>query len=144
MTTNDFARLRGAIESELAILDHSISDIKSELRSSSEVNANAFQDPLDCAKGETDLCTRVEIHNHASTKRNGLRAALVRFERGSFGLCVACQEEIDHRRLKAQPEAILCLSCQEFKETGTSHVFHYQPIHKLSNKHQMSDQKVAA
>jgi DnaK suppressor protein len=122
MNTNVLTQLRGKIEFALTTLDHSISEIKSELRSSSEINVNAFQDQSDSAKGETDLSTRVEIHNHSTTKRNRLRAALVRFEHGCFGLCVACEDEIDHRRLKAHPEAIFCVTCQEFKEAGSHYL----------------------
>lgn len=40
-------------------------------------------------------------------------AALERIERGLFGVCVACGEKIGMGRLKAKPEAHLCLRCKQ-------------------------------
>ena len=118
MTTNDLNQFRGTIQTKLVILDRSISEMKTELRSSSEMNPNVFHDPLDCAKGEADLSTRVEIQNHATAKRNNFHKALFRLEQGGFGRCLDCNEKIDYRRIVAQPEAALCFFCQEFKEAA--------------------------
>jgi DnaK suppressor protein len=38
-------------------------------------------------------------------------AALRRLENGEFGICVACGDPIDPRRLDAEPTAIRCLEC---------------------------------
>jgi DnaK suppressor protein len=37
--------------------------------------------------------------------------ALKRLERGDYGVCVKCEEEISPARLKVRPEARLCLRC---------------------------------
>jgi RNA polymerase-binding transcription factor DksA len=37
--------------------------------------------------------------------------ALVRLSRGTYGLCILCDREIEAVRLQALPEADLCLQC---------------------------------
>jgi DnaK suppressor protein len=45
-----------------------------------------------------------------------VRAALARFEQGTYGLCERCGEEIDPARLQALPYAALCMVCQQHLE----------------------------
>lgn len=40
-----------------------------------------------------------------------IRAALSRIEKGDFGVCVRCAEEISAERLEAVPYAPLCRTC---------------------------------
>ncbi len=42
--------------------------------------------------------------------------ALERFERGTYGYCLDCGEEIDYARLKAIPSASLCINCMQRRE----------------------------
>ena len=44
--------------------------------------------------------------------------ALERLKNGSYGLCVACQEEVQVKRLEAVPWARHCIECQEKQEEG--------------------------
>jgi RNA polymerase-binding transcription factor DksA len=48
----------------------------------------------------------------------GIEAALRRLDDGDFGTCSDCRGEIGGARLRAQPYATLCLTCQE-KYDGT-------------------------
>jgi DnaK suppressor protein len=43
-------------------------------------------------------------------------AALLRFERGVYGDCERCGQQIDPARLKALPYATLCMNCQQRTE----------------------------
>lgn len=45
-----------------------------------------------------------------------LRAALARAERGEYGICEECGEDIANQRLAALPDVVTCLSCQEMRE----------------------------
>lgn len=40
-------------------------------------------------------------------------SALARFEKGAYGVCERCGEQIDPARLKALPYATLCMHCQQ-------------------------------
>ncbi|MCX5707283.1 MAG: TraR/DksA family transcriptional regulator [Candidatus Omnitrophica bacterium] len=44
--------------------------------------------------------------------------ALKRIEDGTFGICEDCKSLITKTRLKAVPQARLCVKCQEKKEKG--------------------------
>jgi DnaK suppressor protein len=44
--------------------------------------------------------------------------ALERLKNGSYGLCVACHEDVQVKRLEAVPWARHCIECQEKQEQG--------------------------
>ena len=54
----------------------------------------------------------VSARKYTSTTLQKIASALKRFETQEFGYCRKCEEPIGYRRLKAQPESALCLSCQ--------------------------------
>jgi DnaK suppressor protein len=45
-------------------------------------------------------------------------AALARIESGEYGICASCDEPIDGDRLRALPEAALCVACAEPSPTS--------------------------
>ncbi len=47
-----------------------------------------------------------------------VQEALGRIKGGEFGLCLACQEEVQQKRLEAVPWARHCIECQEKQEQG--------------------------
>ena len=47
-----------------------------------------------------------------------VRAALARVSDGSYGTCVACEENVGYARLAARPETPFCLACQSARERG--------------------------
>jgi len=49
-----------------------------------------------------------------------INRALDKMANGTYGVCERCQEGIDPARLKAQPHATLCMSCQVRLEQGSS------------------------
>ncbi|HET9317416.1 MAG TPA: TraR/DksA C4-type zinc finger protein [Vicinamibacteria bacterium] len=54
---------------------------------------------------QADTCRRID-------------EALQRLEKGTYGRCEECDEEIPPARLQALPFATLCLTCQELQEEG--------------------------
>ena len=42
--------------------------------------------------------------------------ALVKFDKGTYGLCEDCGDKIDRARLKALPYATLCIQCRQQRE----------------------------
>jgi DnaK suppressor protein len=55
-----------------------------------------------------------------------IREAMERIDRGEFGECAQCEEQIDERRLTAVPWVSLCIRCQEQMEINRAsarHVF---------------------
>ena len=44
------------------------------------------------------------------------KAARMRVQRGEYGLCIACDDEIELKRLQARPETPYCYACQDEME----------------------------
>lgn len=47
-----------------------------------------------------------------------VKEALGRINEGSYGLCVACHEEVETKRLEAVPWARHCIDCQQKQDQG--------------------------
>jgi len=52
----------------------------------------------------------------AQLRRRQVEAALARIDSEQYGECQSCGEEIEDRRLGAQPEAAFCFQCQSGRE----------------------------
>jgi DnaK suppressor protein len=67
----------------------------------------------------TDTMEREKAFLFASRGGNflyHLEQALERIEKGEYGECVSCGQEIDHERLEAVPHARLCIKCKSKEE----------------------------
>jgi len=60
---------------------------------------------------ERDLAIRIMDHDFVETRL--VKAALARFNNGTYGLCLRCDEAIGWKRLRAVPHAGFCLACQD-------------------------------
>jgi DnaK suppressor protein len=54
----------------------------------------------------------------AEQRLERVEAALHRIATDEYGHCLRCEEPVGFKRLKAQPEAVLCIACQSQRETG--------------------------
>ncbi len=54
----------------------------------------------------------------AEQRLQRVEAALRRIAAEEYGSCLRCEEPVGFERLKAQPEAVLCIACQSRSETG--------------------------
>src|SRR5882672_6076826 len=81
-----------------------------------EADEDATQDIADKA---ANSYTKEFLFSQSSNERNTLQLvneALNRVDDGSFGVCVACENEINQKRLEAVPWTRHCISCQEMQE----------------------------
>lgn len=75
--------------------------------------------PQDSGDQSINTVSKEFLFQQGSQRRGMVRrieAALIRIERGTFGVCAECNEEISVRRLEALPWTDLCLHCQEQQE----------------------------
>jgi RNA polymerase-binding protein DksA len=76
------------------------------------------QHPADVA----DITYQRELHktmqNLLDREAQQVEAALHAREHGTYGVCTDCGKRIPAERLKARPEATLCVDCQRRVETG--------------------------
>jgi DnaK suppressor protein len=83
-----------------------------------EADEEATQDIAD--KAANSYTKEFLFHQSDDNRRILLlvNEALNRIKTSSFGLCTACQEEVQPKRLEAVPWARHCIGCQEKQEHG--------------------------
>jgi DnaK suppressor protein len=83
-----------------------------------EADEEATQDIAD--KAANSYTKEFLFHQSDDNRRmlNLVNEALERIKSSSYGLCVACQEEVQAKRLDAVPWARHCIECQEKQEQG--------------------------
>lgn len=67
-----------------------------------------------------DAITEIEEHDRLAATSQELKKdlaevekALQRIEKGTYGVCVSCGQEIELERLNVMPTATYCLTCQK-------------------------------
>jgi DnaK suppressor protein len=83
-----------------------------------EADGEVTQDIADKA---ANSYTKEFLFHQSDDNRRALQLvteALERMKTGSYGLCVACHEEVESKRLEAVPWARHCIECQEKQEQG--------------------------
>jgi DnaK suppressor protein len=83
-----------------------------------------FPDPTDRASLESDRNFLLRIRDRERKLILKIEEALDRIEKGTFGICEVCGEEISEERLQARPVTTLCIDCkteEEEKEKIGSH-----------------------
>ncbi len=75
-----------------------------------------FPDPTDRASDEENrnFMLRIRDREHKLIKK--IKKALDRIEKGTFGICEKCEEDISMERLKARPVTTQCIDCKTKEE----------------------------
>jgi len=75
-----------------------------------------FPDPTDRASLEADrnFMLRIRDREHKLIKK--IKKALDRIEKGTFGICESCGEDISLKRIKARPVTTQCIECKTKEE----------------------------
>lgn len=73
-------------------------------------------DPVDQLLNLVDREYYISTLARAAEQYRAVRRAIKRVEKGTYGLCLECDEPIAPRRLEALPWASLCIRCQELAE----------------------------
>ncbi|WP_297056809.1 RNA polymerase-binding protein DksA [Thermosulfurimonas sp.] len=81
-----------------------------------EQGTEHLADPSDIATMESDLGFELRLRDRERKLLKKIDKALQKIEEGSYGICEACGEEIEEKRLEARPEATLCIRCKREQE----------------------------
>ncbi len=98
-----------------ALLTHQRDEILARLTDSRDSNADMqgpSGDEMDVARSLAEAETRGFLLDREESKLRAIDAAIARLERGDYGICANCGEEIPLIRLKAVPFATYCVDCQ--------------------------------
>src|SRR5580704_6095095 len=73
-------------------------------------------DEMDVARSMADVETHATLIERVEDRLKAIDFAFDRLERGLYGICAQCGEEIPLERLKALPFAAYCVTCEEKRD----------------------------
>lgn len=112
--------LRVRLDQELARLEAEIAEIDAEDRETlSEASGeNNYRDHMaDQGSATFERELDMTLEENLRDLLSDVRAALVRMDVGTYGVCARCSAEIPAERLDAVPTASLCIRCKEDEES---------------------------
>lgn len=119
---DDLDALRHSLLTRAKVLRGEISDKLGEAaEDAGGMNVGGDYGDQAFASGESSLDLAEAGRDIAELR--AIDAALKAIEAGSYGMCIACGDEIPAQRLKAQPLALRCVACQERAERGRGDQF---------------------
>lgn len=93
---------------------------KEELLNNSHLNLQKIVDSDQSPKDEGDYAEKevrqyIDCRMHSKDRKRLLEIekALLKLEKGTFGVCENCGDKISIERLKARPFSSLCIDCKE-------------------------------
>ncbi len=90
-----------------------------ELRAEQEQESEPpVADTLEQAKAAAEIETHAGLIERAEQKLKLFDEAIERAERGTYGICADCGNEIALERLNALPFALYCVNCQSKRRTA--------------------------
>src|SRR5919201_4672480 len=79
---------------------------------------NEVLDAVESAEADIQEDIEFALVQMKSETLNKVNDALGRLERGDYGYCFECGEEIAEKRLRALPFAVRCKDCEEARENA--------------------------
>lgn len=104
------------IKKSLLVQKSEILNKHQEFKSLQTVSTKAA-DEVDSVVQNLQDNLNIQLHERDRHSLLMIDKTLSKFAGGTYGLCEACDEQIDARRLKARPLATLCISCMEEQES---------------------------
>ena len=80
------------------------------------LDVNELPDEIDQASAEYSQSFIFRLRDREKYYLSKIDTALKKIEDGTFGVCEACEEHINMKRLQARPVTTLCIRCKEEQE----------------------------
>ena len=108
MTDKELSSYREVIESEIEKLQKAVESMTEAVKPIEPDTAIGRLSRMEAIQAKS-----ISESNIRSKKMRiqRLREALVRIDRGTFGMCAVCEEDIPEKRLKIAPESTVCMDC---------------------------------
>lgn len=106
-------RLRGYLLQQQAALKQQLIGLADAAQEASVGLGNHMAEDATAA---FDQATTISLRRGHERSLAQVESALQRMAEHTYGRCERCNEEIDFARLKAVPEATLCMTCQRLIE----------------------------
>ena len=95
------------------ILEAKQSELIYLLRNREGIEIEKSPDALDEVQRASERELAIRTLDRESSLLRNVRAALQRIDRGQFGVCMHCEEDISVKRMNAVPWTPYCIECQE-------------------------------
>jgi DnaK suppressor protein len=96
--------------------DELVGNAKRALSGDIHVDPDDFPDEMDTASSEVNLQFTGRLREREQGLLSKIDAALEKIDRGEYGKCMNCGEDIGIARLRARPVAELCIECKAEEE----------------------------
>jgi len=106
MTTNEVSKFKKVLEANVIELSFST-------RRRDAIRIEKSAEELESILGAAQREMAVRNLESDSARLRETRAALLRIQEGTYGICQECEGAISPKRLAALPFAALCIRCQE-------------------------------
>ena len=93
-----------------------IDEAERVLSSMNQKMQDSIADPADRATLESDRNLLLRIRERKGKLLAKINAAFARIDRGVYGVCEECGDQIGLARLKARPVTTLCIACKSAQE----------------------------
>ena len=80
------------------------------------LSTDDLADEVDLASSELNQSVALRLRDRERLLLQKIETALSKIDEGTFGICEACEEPIELKRLEARPVAELCIRCKEAQE----------------------------
>ncbi len=91
--------------------------VKELRREQEEESAPPAADSIEQARATAEVETHASLIERAEQKLKLFDEAIERVQRGTYGVCADCRDEIALERLQAVPFALYCVNCQAKRPT---------------------------
>ena len=118
MDAKKIEEIRRQLSNERASLMESINRAR---QAAAETKIERTEDEGDLATISHNRDVIYNLHENDFTRLRFIQQALRAMDRGSYGECVRCGEDINEKRLEAVPWATMCIQCQEQAEAESEH-----------------------
>lgn len=83
---------------------------------------SVIKDDMDALQNGRDEEIEKRLKGRSGLYLKKIDDALLRMQKGSFGECEECGEDISFERLRARPTATMCIKCKEDEERKLEHI----------------------
>ncbi len=117
LTPTKTRKIRGRLEAHRFAL---LARYQAELERADEQTQALGAEPVESATEQWDARVLAMMSEMDARALESVIAAIRRIDTGSYGVCAACGEPIDAKRLDALPEAPACRDCMRATEKTTA------------------------
>jgi DnaK suppressor protein len=86
------------------------------IKEEAQHNPDDLADETDLAASEVSQNLALRLRDRERVLIQKIEMALSKIETGTYGVCDACEEPIEPKRLEARPVATMCIACKEEQE----------------------------